>query len=267
MTEFSESQKEFMKELFDKLNTSLNEKTAEIRNEFTQQIENIKKEIHSVVTSCQEKNRELENKNKELQQRVIHLERRTRKNNLVLFGIKQDTELNLLQSVIEIFRSPLEVNVEESDLSHVYRINNKNIVVVEFISYQKKLLVFDNARKLKGTGISISTDQCLEDREQHKLLLKHREIARGKGQTAYIKTGKLYISNKPYTAEELKRQEELVDIEESNISKAGTQSRTHITDEGSPDDLNEQHRGKNSKQTNISKNKIATRATVYSKRR
>lgn len=210
MGDFSEAQKIFMNELFSKLNTTLTEKTTEIREEINKQVNEIKEEFSCTLNRLQNKLEKTEEVNKSLERKIIFLERKVRKNNIVVFGIDRSLS-NILAAIVNLFNEVLEVPVKDVDLNDVYRLDTKTNkdppVVVEFISYQKKLLVLQNANKLKGRNIFIARDQCQEDRENTKELLIHQKEARNKGKTAFIKRGKLIVENETYTIDQLKPEE------------------------------------------------------------
>ncbi|KAJ8980642.1 hypothetical protein NQ317_017938 [Molorchus minor] len=170
MSDFSEPQKEFIKGVFIDLNNTINEKAEEIRNELKDQIGQIKEDIGETIGQLKQKIKDLQIQNETLQENIIYLERKSRKNNLIIFGTKNARECP---------------------------------IVVEFISFQKKLLVLKNAHKLKGKNIFIARDQSKKDREESKILINHQKKARAKGQTAYIKGRKLIVGEEEYTTKQL----------------------------------------------------------------
>lgn len=228
MSEFSASQKTYMDELFSKLTSTFNEKSAAITNEFKQQIDNLKQEIHTAINSYEDKITKLEDKNNQLENKLVQLQRKIRKNNLLIFGIEK-AEPNLWEHIIKIINETLEVEIHTHEINDIYRIGHTDKsmqpVVIEFLSYQKKLLVLKNAKKLKGKSISISQDQCFEDRAKNKILLKHLKEAKSAGIQAYIKRGKLIIGNEVYSVEDLEHSA-LGKLETQDIRKADSAPQT-----------------------------------------
>lgn len=229
MTEFSENQKEYLDKLFKNVTTALSEKTSELKNDLKTQIGEIKYELNSVINQQQEKITALEIENKKLQKAVIQLQRKVRKNNLVIFGIKE-TQTNITEQVTKIFKDILEIEILSSDINDVYEVGrngtDKKPVIVELNSYQKKLLILKNSSKLKGKNIYIANDLCWEDREVNNTLNKHLKEARSKGAQAYIKGQKLIIANEPYTVEDLEKNtvEEDAPIDTKIVEKESVQS-------------------------------------------
>lgn len=206
MSDFSSAQKTYMDQLFMKLITTINDKTTEIRNEFKQQITELNQGIHSKINSYEEKIAKLENKNIQLEKTILQLQRRARKNNVVIFGITS-TEPNLFEYTLKLLNESLELNILVTELNDIYRVGSKENpvqpVIVEFISFQRKSVVLRNAKKLKGKNIFINQDLCYEDRIINKILSKHLKEVRSKHIQAYIKGNKLIIGSETYTVEEL----------------------------------------------------------------
>lgn len=206
MSEFSAAQKDYMDGLFERLTATFNNKTQEIKTEFKSQLGELKQEFSNLINGYDEKIFQLEDQNKNLQNNIVQLQRRIRKNNVVIFGINS-SETNLLEYILNLFKETLEIETYATEINDVYRIGPKDKpsqpVIVEFISYQKKLIIQKNAKKLKGKNLSITQDQCYEDRATHKILYKHLIAAKTKGIQAYIKGNKIVIGNEIYTTEDL----------------------------------------------------------------
>ncbi|KAK9721825.1 hypothetical protein QE152_g19962 [Popillia japonica] len=153
---------------------------------------NITKEIKTINTNITG----LQQKYDALVKRTINLERKTRKNNIVVFGIQHENEENLMHNVLHSINNLLETNIAERDLNNVYRIGKRNTVIVEFISYIKKLELFKNIKKLKGSNIAIAHDLCPEDLRKRKQLYECYKKAKNNGLNAQIKHNSLYINGK-----------------------------------------------------------------------
>ena len=155
-----------------------------------------------------------------VQKQCLFLERKVRKNNIIIFGLDIKDE-NLVEKVISSLNNLLDLKVTTSEINNVYKIgkNNKPPIVVEFVSFLKKKEIFnipEKLKSLKGTNVSISNDLCQEDRQNNKVLLKHLKIARSENKEAKIKGNKIEISNILYTAKEL---EEETDVEVSEVEE------------------------------------------------
>ncbi|KAK9873699.1 hypothetical protein WA026_023860 [Henosepilachna vigintioctopunctata] len=89
------------------------------------------------------------------------------KKNIIIFGLEKPLEVSPA-FICEEIRRLLQVELKESDISDLYQLGKKNNspIKVEFISYFKKKEVILNARKLKGSQISIANDLTPQQREQ-----------------------------------------------------------------------------------------------------
>lgn len=180
-------------------NSELMQKLESIINKNS---EEIKQEIKGISNQLNGKLEQLEKRCIRLENRVISLERKSRKNNIIIFGldISQD---DLLNSTVKKLNDLLEIEITASDVNNIYVTRNKNNIIIEFISFLKKLCVIKNTKKLKGTGIFIDHDLSPEDRLKNKILYHNLKAAQNKNYKAYIKNHKLYINGKSYTPEEL----------------------------------------------------------------
>ncbi|KAJ8966899.1 hypothetical protein NQ314_003245 [Rhamnusium bicolor] len=240
MSEFSVSQKEYLDKLFMKLNASINQKLTEVTN----QINEIKDEISEVANKHDEEIEELKEENQQLRKENKFLQRKVRKNNIVIYGINVND--NLSDTVINTLNNLLEISISEQDINDIYRIgkiNNKQPLLVELISYQKKRLILNNAKKLKGKNIFIAEDQCWEDRNITKTLVTNLKIAKAKGKNAQIKGNKLIIENQAYTAEELQNNCLETEIEEEEEEQDGNTHNIPIGENPSNGGTTENGRG------------------------
>lgn len=92
-----------------------------MRNDFKAQVGEIKDENNSIINIQQVKIDTLENQNKKLQNSIIQLQRKVRKNNLVVFGVKE-IKTNLIEQVTDLIRNTLEVEIQTSDINDAYKI-------------------------------------------------------------------------------------------------------------------------------------------------
>lgn len=141
-----------------------------------------------------------------LANRCLYLERKSRKNNIIIFGL--EIKEHLLKETITTLNSLLNLNYSESDINNIYKIGQGSNppIVVEFISFLRKIEVFkdlDKLKKLKEKNIAISNDLCEEDRKEQKLLRKYLKEAREKQLNAKIRGNKLEINNILYTVNQL----------------------------------------------------------------
>lgn len=146
-----------------------------------------------------------------LQRRCVTLERKIRKNNIVLFGLDL-TGTDFIARTIEQLNELFGLNLTSSDINNIYRVGKSNNppVIVEFVSFLKKKEIFKDVTKLKSLktrNIAVSNDLCYEDREEQKVLRRHYRLAKEKNLQTKIKGHKLEIEGKLYAAGDLEQPE------------------------------------------------------------
>lgn len=182
-----------------------------LRGEIVKSRRDIKSAIEASETKLLLKIEELNHKVKELEQentilvdRIETLEVRSKKNNIIIFGLESSESLCPVSLCREL-HGLLDVEIQVSELNNIYKIKAKeNPIKVEFISYLKKLEVMNNCKKLKGTEVFISSDLTYKQRCCNRILRGHLRQAREETDArSYIKGNKLYVNNRAYTVEEL----------------------------------------------------------------
>lgn len=180
-------------------------------------IESSRNELRNIIEACETrillkfetlKSRitELEKENNQLKDKVELLEISSRKNNIVIYGLDA-TRNKTISSVCEKINALLHIKLIDADIDGIAILGNseKSPIKVEFVSFQKRQLVFQNVKKLKQTNVYISPDLTKKQLESRKILRKHllRIRTNSSSTHCYIKGNKLFINYKPYTIEEL----------------------------------------------------------------
>lgn len=185
------------------------------------QSEGIKKQFQETVTSRDENvNKELEI----LKKRCIFLERKFKKNNIIIYGLPKINETHkLLKHTLKVLNESLGTSISAGDINNIYKVGQSENppVILEFATFLKKITLFQDKKKLKNlkeTGITINNELCVEDREENKILRYHLKNARAQNHEAKIVGYKLIINGDVYTAKELEdlEAEEEIEIEELN---------------------------------------------------
>ncbi|CAG9761797.1 unnamed protein product [Ceutorhynchus assimilis] len=174
----------------------------------------------------------------ELSEQCLKLERRVRKNNILIFGFTPETSNNIYNETVEKLNSLLSLNLSLKEVNNIYRLGNKenSPIVVEFLSFIRKLDIFKDKEKLKNLKnlkISIANDLCPSDREEQKILLKHLRKNRDNNIECTIKGFKLQIGNNSYSAKDL--------VEANTNTNSDTE---YDTEEDSPDTEEERKNNK-----------------------
>ncbi|CAG9760039.1 unnamed protein product [Ceutorhynchus assimilis] len=205
-----------------------------IKSLLSEQTSDLKKEINANTADINQKLKKTEEKISELDRKCIFLERKLRKNNIIIFGLLAD-ETDLANKTLSSINELVGTSFSLADINNIYQIGKgpQKPIVVEFVSFLKKLETFKNLDKLKALRekkISISNDYCEEDRRQQQILRKHLKAARENNVPAKIKGFKLEIENNLYTASELENSGEDYDtLEESDCESSATEKETEKT--------------------------------------
>lgn len=176
----------------------LQEQTIEIKEGF-------KHDLNDLVFKV----RKYELKIQQLERRCLTLERKVRKNNVIIFGLEvKDSEL-ALDTLLQINKL-LGLNITINDVNNIYKIgkSDKPPIIIEFLSFYKKLEVFKNKerlRSLKTANVAISSDLCDQDRREQKILRSHLKKARENKLPAKIRGQRIEIQGKWYTASQLEQ--------------------------------------------------------------
>ena len=96
---------------------------------------------------------EVVDENGKLKNRIELLEKKNRKNNVVIFGLSS-FEGDIKDHITANLKSLLGIELNVDDFNNVYRVGGvEGPIIVEFLSYLKKLEVFRHTAKLKGRRI------------------------------------------------------------------------------------------------------------------
>lgn len=117
----------------------------------------------------------LENTVKSLEAKLTDIEDKSRRSNLVVFGIPeeaQETDSMLKSKILDdVFSKKLDVQCKSIGRIHrLGRPGKKRPVIIYFKDYNEKQQILKNAYKLKGTVISLQNDYSHTTLRKRKLL-------------------------------------------------------------------------------------------------
>ena len=142
---------------------------------------------------------ELWKDNDQLCERLRDLEDRSRRDNLRIDGIAEVENEMWKQILHNLFKEKLEL--ENISVERAHRVgnkgnNNKRTIVLKLASFKDKLKIISEARKLKGTNISINEDYSKETLEIRKEKWKEVKELRKNGTYAILVYDKVVIKGK-----------------------------------------------------------------------
>ncbi|KAJ8935638.1 hypothetical protein NQ318_015615 [Aromia moschata] len=207
--------------------------SANITNELIlEEIKKSKQELKASIEAVEEVNRRinaLEQKNKNLEDKLENIERTQRKNNIIIFGM-QNVQQVTPEIICDELKKEIDINLNISDFNNVYPLGKQenSPLKIEFLSYLKKTTV------------------------------KHLYLAKeDKNKNCYIKNNKLYVNGEAYSTEQLQIIENIDDDPVKSNSEPGTPSaQTHNKEE-----KKKEEKGRILKPTNLLKTKVSTQSS------
>lgn len=181
----------------------------------------------------------IQSKLNELECRVQTLEKLARKNNLMIFGLRDHKNLRdieLANWVTNQLKSLLGIDIYLNDINNIYYLGNdaNKPLRIELNSYLKKALILRNAYKLKGKQIFIDHDLSKKERVVKNVLNQNLKEAKKKGLRAYIKKEVLVIGDESYNYEQLVERGNIGNESDSEVF-TDTPARPSLSAPGTPD--------------------------------
>ena len=109
------------------------------------------------------------NEDSSLKERIDSLEKKSddseqysRRNCLLVHGVEEQEQENTDNIVLNVIKEHLDIELSVKDLDRSHRIVKRNSsskrrpIIVKFISYNDRREIFNNKKRLKGTGVSIT---------------------------------------------------------------------------------------------------------------
>lgn len=126
--------------------------------ELTEEIARLNEEV-SVLK------KDMLNLEKRMESRNDSLEQYTRRNNLRMFGVQEDTKEDVEQKVRDVIKKKLNIALEDCAVERCHRIgklirDKPRPIIIKFLSYKQRNLVFRNKKLLKGSSVVIREDLC-----------------------------------------------------------------------------------------------------------
>ena len=184
----------------------LNKETVDLKISLETSQEIFEKKFQKVndnLSKQKQKNKEDINElwkdNDQLCERLRDLEDRSRRDNLRIDGIAElenETWEQTEEILHNLFKGKLEL--ENISVERAHRVgnkgkNNKRTIVLKLASFKDKLKIISEARKLKGTNISINEDYSKETLEIRKEKWKEVKELRKNGTYAILVYDKVVI--------------------------------------------------------------------------
>ena len=122
-----------------------------------------RKEQGEKIKNLEEKLEKLEEENKSLNNSVDDLEQYSRRNCLLLHGVKETADENTDNIVIKTLSEELDVEITEEDLDRTHRVGKpekrdgkSRPIIIKFARYAVRHNVYKNKKRLKGKNFLIT---------------------------------------------------------------------------------------------------------------
>lgn len=164
--------------------------------------------LRGAVTECRKKTEDTHSTVKDLSRKIDDLENRSRRCNLIFYGVP-DSESRELPAVSEkkvqeiVSRLGLTpVQIERAHRLGRSQANKPRPLIAMFSMFKDKQAILANARKLKGSNISISEDFSEAVRRKRKFLWEFGKRNALDGARVNLKYDKLFLNGQAYVYDE-----------------------------------------------------------------
>lgn len=128
--------------------------------------------FHETVKSLRDELSEEKNKVAALEIKMDELEQYSRRNNLRIFGVKEEDREDTDKLLITLFENKLKIQVDVKDIDRCHRVGpkraeNSRPILVKFTSYRTRSQLFKCKKLLKKTGFVIKEDLT---KKRHEIL-------------------------------------------------------------------------------------------------
>ena len=200
----------------DKNSDKVMNRISELESSINKQFESVKKEVETLQTEVnilQEENDELRLQCDSLWQRVVNLEERaddqearSKRNNLLFFGIKreeQETAQDCERKVKTMLTEKMGMSAD-IPFDRVHRLGNKTNapLIARCTFYKDKINILKSSNKLKGTDLYVNEDFPVTVRDKRKKISELVKERREKGEKIKIVYDHVYIENRRYELNE-----------------------------------------------------------------
>ncbi|XP_051171924.1 uncharacterized protein LOC127288489 [Leptopilina boulardi] len=202
------------------------------------------KRLFSNLEDCKDDYKKLRIENQQLQKRLVqaeqsiqYLQKKDREKNLIMFGVEESENEDLLVKVLSVFSST-EINIEKEDIHSIKRLGfNRGTrpLMIQFNALQPKILIFINVVKLRNLNLSVTNDlskeQRMERKETRVKLFDCKQKLYKLGINAQVKNTKLICENQVYSIQSALEYIQL-------LNKEGNNQREDVSDSDSTESVN-----------------------------
>lgn len=145
--------------------------------------------------------------------RIEELERRNKKNNIIIRGIQEDQH-SLQNFIIDFISSKIQINFHQEHINYIKKLRvpiegKTRLIILSLTSWTKKREIMENRGRLKGTGIYVSDDLTKEELKTLNEIVKYYKWFRSEGKQVSIRGTRLKVDGELRTLKFLQENYEL----------------------------------------------------------
>lgn len=190
----------FIKILADKVSIEISNSITKKLSEYDKEITEIKKDIMEIkncvdtdINQMSSTLNAMKTENEKNLQKLEIMEQELKKNNLRVFNLKEKTNEDTIQEVINLFNSKMHLDIKKDDIEVCYRIGKiekekTRGIFLKMTSCYLKQNIYTNKKLLLGTGVVVR-----EDFTTNRKFLLDEAIKKYSLKKVWTKLGKIYV--------------------------------------------------------------------------
>ena len=197
-----------VKEEMTELKTTVQQEVAQLAQQHSALhgiVNNLKEEVSDLSRKndkLERKNNELADKVNELDRKCDDLENRSKRNNVLFFGVPKatgETNENCEGVIQELLTDKMNIT-DVVNFDRVHRLTPKadSPIIARCTSFKQKVQILKAKQKLKGTNVFVGEDFSQRVREIRRKLTPHLKQARSDGKLARMVHDHLFIDGKKF---------------------------------------------------------------------
>ncbi|MGL4388825.1 MAG: hypothetical protein ACRCTJ_05485 [Brevinema sp.] len=201
MTSMREMMVELFKEWKEEMTVGLLKEIKEGQNVIMSEIIKIRKEKEALEESVKKlevkvaDNNILKEKISKLEMKLEEVDKRERKNNILIKNLDLKTE-NKVEETKIFFKEKLNIETKLKIIKIWPNKNGEKNVLIKVDHWEKKKSIMKNKHKLKNSNIYIQDDLTINERKIQQEIVERARNERKKGKTVFIKYKSLCIDGK-----------------------------------------------------------------------
>jgi predicted RNase H-like nuclease (RuvC/YqgF family) len=184
-----------------------------------EQLKNEIKELKKKEEEWKEEKQQLNNRIEKMEYFMEKQERKEKKNNIVIKGLKTNEE-QIKEDIENFLKNELKVQVKVVDAFKVGQVEEKKAIIATIETYKQKTDIMVNKKNLKGKKIYIENDLTKKEREIQTKIIKIAKEENNAGNKTRIGYQKLIINNQEY---EWNKQQQ--NLQRKDVKKPTQQSK------------------------------------------